>query len=240
MAISAVQVNSKTFVDPTKFIYSPVELESDTWFFWLKDPDVKSFHYESDAGKFTARKEQRSTSTNEYWYAYRKVGGKLRKVYLAALEELTSDRLEQAAREISQPGWEFYSSRKSYTTKKIESCVTPLPTSQSYPSNDFPKWVTVNPELGQLRVEVQNLQSQLADRQTEIWELQSQLADRQTEIWEKSDEAKSISVTLRRVINYLENIAATGRLTQRLRDGLKPESILPLESIIKKLKRHYD
>lgn len=227
MAISAVQVNSKTFVDPTKFIYSPVELESDTWFFWLKDPDVKSFHYESDVGKFTARKEQRSTSTNEYWYAYRKIGGKLRKVYIGAMEELTSDRLEQVAKEISQPGWEFYSSRKSYTTRKEDSCVTPLPTNQSYPSNDFPHWVTVNPELGELRVEVENLRSQLA-------------AMEQEKITRFADEAKSTSVVLRKAVNYLENLVATGRLTQRLRDGIKPELIRPFEAAIQKLKMYYD
>lgn len=227
MKTDTAQVNSKTFLDPTKFIYSPVDIDSEAWFFWLKDPEVKSFHYESDAGKFTARKEQRSTSTNEYWYAYRKIGGKLRKVYLGALEELTSDRLGQVATEISQPGWEFYSSRKSYTTKKKESCVTAPPIDQGCPIDGFPSWVTANPELGELRVEVENLRSQL-------------VAMEQEKIAKFANEAKSTSVVLRGAVNYLENLIATGRLTKRLRDGIEPELIRPFEAAIKKLRLYYD
>lgn len=227
MTINTVQGKDKTFTDPSKFIYSAVELDSDTWFFWLKEPDVKSFHYESEAGKFTARKEQRSTSTNEYWYAYRKIGGKLRKVYLGAMDELTGNRLEQVAKEISQPSWEFYSSRRSYTTKKNKSCVTEVAEKQSYTTDNKPSCVTFNSEVEELRAELENLRSQLA-------------AMEQEKIGKFADEAKSTSVVLRGAVNYLENLVATGRLTQRLRDGIEPELIRPFEAAIKKLKLYYD
>jgi uncharacterized coiled-coil protein SlyX len=163
MTSHTVQVKDGSFTDSSKFIHSPVEVDSDTWFCWLKEPDVRSFHYQSDTGKFTARKEERATSTNEYWYAYRKVQGKLRKVYLGAMEELTGDRLEQVAREISQPSWEFYSSRKSYTTKKEKNCVTALIGEQSYPTNIEPSCVTPSSEVEELRTEVEQLRSQLEE-----------------------------------------------------------------------------
>lgn len=163
MVTNTVQVKGKTFTDPSKFLYSSVVVDSATWFAWLKEPDVRSFHYEGDAGKFTARREERATSTNEYWYAYRKVQGKLRKVYLGAMEELTGDRLEQVAQEISQPGWEFYSSRKSYTTKKKDSCVTAVDEQQSYPIENQLSWVTPNPEVEVLQAELNKLRLQLAE-----------------------------------------------------------------------------
>lgn len=167
MVTDTVQVKGKTFTDPSKFIYSSVAVDSVTWFAWLKEPNVRSFHYESDAGKFTARKEERATSTNEYWYAYRKVQGKLRKVYLGAMDELTGDRLEQVAQEISQPGWEFYSSRKSYTTKKKASCVTAVDEQQSYPIENQLSWVTPNPEVEALQTELNKLRSQLVEADLE-------------------------------------------------------------------------
>ncbi len=160
---NTAQVKGKCCTDPNKPLYPAIELDSDFWFTWLKEPDVRSFHYESETGKFTARKEERATSTNEYWYAYRKIAGKLRKVYLGAMEELTSDRLEQVAAEISQPGWEFYSSRKSYPIKKEESCVTPLTENQSYPINNNSNWVTDNSEAKDLLAEVEQLKSQLVE-----------------------------------------------------------------------------
>lgn len=163
MASNTVQVKGRSFTDPSKFIYSLVEVDSDTWFCWLKEPDVRSFHYESDGGKFTARKEERATSTNEYWYAYRKVAGKLRKVYLGAMEELTGDRLEQVAREISQPNWESRSSRKSYPIKKEKNCVTAVIEEQSYPTDRKLSCVTPSSEVEELRTEVEQLRSQLKE-----------------------------------------------------------------------------
>lgn len=254
MATSVVQVKDKIFTDPSKFIFSSVAVDSATWFFWLKEPDIKSFHYQSGAGKFTARKEQRPTSSNEYWYAYRKIGGKLRKVYLGLTQELIGDRLEQVALEISQPSEEFCSSRKTYASKEKENCVTAFPVDLSYPIDKELTFLAPGSEVGELRAEIETLRSQLAEAEGENnfqecrWKLTDRmnngLGDECRELKKLNrqlqDEAKSISVTLRKVINYLETLFGTGRLTQRLRDGLKPESIFPLESIIKKLKNYYD
>lgn len=169
MAATTAQVKQNICTDPDRPLYPPFEVDSDFWFSWLREPSVKSFHFESDRGKFTARKEERATSSNEYWYAYRKVQGKLRKVYLGAMDELTSDRLNQVAVEISQSGPDYYYSRKSYTTRKEKSCVTSngdstlASASKSYPTEEKESCVTDSSELEALQLEVDQLRSQLAE-----------------------------------------------------------------------------
>lgn len=214
---STAQVKEKFCTDPSKPLYPTIEVDSDFWFAWLKESDVRSFHYESETGKFTARKEERATSTNEYWYAYRKVAGKLRKVYLGAMEELTGDRLEQVAREISQPGWEFYSSRKSYPIKKSESCVTPLTVEQSYPTNKQSSCVTddivetLQAEIMQLRSQIEKTVHLNSAHEQEIKDLKRDLEETQLELQktrsllDASQEVSSHLPALENEINLLRS-----------------------------------
>src|SRR3954451_22191245 len=61
---------------------------------------IVSFGFEDQHGRsFTARREQRDQQW--YWYAYRKHGKKLRKVYLGKPHQLEHDRLQAAARELA-------------------------------------------------------------------------------------------------------------------------------------------
>ncbi len=61
---------------------------------------IASFGFEDHSGRsFTARREQRDQQW--YWYAYRKRGKKLRKVYLGKTEQLEPARLQAAARELA-------------------------------------------------------------------------------------------------------------------------------------------
>ena len=73
-----------------------ITVDSPGWAAWLRDPATRSFSFRGSNGTFTARKERRSGSEG-YWSAYRKRGGKLRKVYLGKAEKLTLARLEDAA-----------------------------------------------------------------------------------------------------------------------------------------------
>src|SRR5215212_6130454 len=83
---------------------SEIAVDSPVWAAWLEDRATRSFSFEGPGGTFTARKERRSGSNEEYWSAYRKRGGKLRKVYLGKAEKLTLARLEEAATELSGHG----------------------------------------------------------------------------------------------------------------------------------------
>src|SRR5829696_4009653 len=79
-----------------------VALGSPVWTAWLEDRATHSFSFEGPSGIFTARKERRSGSNEEYWSAYRKQGGKLRKVYLGKAEKLTLARLNEAAARLTK------------------------------------------------------------------------------------------------------------------------------------------
>jgi serine/threonine-protein kinase PknK len=68
---------------------------SDAWRAALEDDDRAGFHFAGASGQFTARRETRRQTT--YWYAYRKSGRRLHKVYLGRTVELSLERLEQAA-----------------------------------------------------------------------------------------------------------------------------------------------
>lgn len=72
----------------------PIVVGSAAWWRWLA-ADARSFRFEHRLGSFTARREQ--INGNVYWYAYRKVAGKLRKTYLGKTEHLTLDHMERAA-----------------------------------------------------------------------------------------------------------------------------------------------
>src|ERR671913_1395858 len=80
-----------------------ITVDAPHWAAWLRDPATRSFSFRGSFGTFTARKERRSGGA-EYWSAYRKRGGKLRKVYLGKAEKLTLARLEDAARVLAGRG----------------------------------------------------------------------------------------------------------------------------------------
>lgn len=165
---SVAQVRAGVLTDSSKPLYPAIEVGSTFWFSWLKEPDVKSFSFECVYGKFTARKEERATSKHEYWYAYRKLAGKLRKVYLGTSEELSNSRLEIVATEIGQPAKDYYYSRKGYTTQQSKSCVTNGKVSviehgtSSYPIEEIESCVTDDSHAQELQAEVDRLQLELA------------------------------------------------------------------------------
>ncbi|MCA0350660.1 MAG: LuxR C-terminal-related transcriptional regulator [Chloroflexi bacterium] len=72
-----------------------VAVESSAWYAWLKAPTHTTFYFMSTSGTFTARREERRARS--YWYAYSKKAGKTRKVYLGLVEQLSLERLLQAA-----------------------------------------------------------------------------------------------------------------------------------------------
>ena len=73
-----------------------IAVGSPSWIEWLADPATRSFSFRGSSVTYTARKERRSRG-GEYWTAYRRQGGRLRKAYLGKAENLTLDRLDNAA-----------------------------------------------------------------------------------------------------------------------------------------------
>ena len=66
---------------------------------WLAQDWSRSFRYESQFGSFTAIKEKRGGRL--VWYAHRRQGGRLKRVYLGQSENLTAAKLAQAARKLN-------------------------------------------------------------------------------------------------------------------------------------------
>src|SRR5713101_4337832 len=67
---------------------------SEAWFVWLSS--ATTFYYESRLGTFTAHRESRQRG-DQYWTAYRRIAGRLRRVYLGKADQLTPQRLEEVA-----------------------------------------------------------------------------------------------------------------------------------------------
>jgi LuxR family maltose regulon positive regulatory protein len=76
-----------------------IQIGSSQWLDWLNQN--KSFRYKQKKLSFSARKEKRRN--DHYWYAYKRVGGKLIKLYLGKREDLDSERLKYISRKLVSP-----------------------------------------------------------------------------------------------------------------------------------------
>jgi hypothetical protein len=81
------------------------EIGSHEWWEWVSSDKAESFRFECDHGVkgYRARKESIKSRSGSFWYAYKRVGGKLRKRYLGKSDELTLERLESAAYDLAKP-----------------------------------------------------------------------------------------------------------------------------------------
>jgi hypothetical protein len=81
------------------------EVGTSEWWNWLNSEKAKSFRFECDFGVrgYRARKEEIKARAGSFWYAYKRVDGKLRKRYLGKSEELTLEKLESIAYDLAKP-----------------------------------------------------------------------------------------------------------------------------------------
>lgn len=73
---------------------APIPVGNEEWREWLER--ARSFRYDGPTGSYTARREQRAG--RQFWYAYRRVDGKLRKTYMGRPPQLSAELLEETAR----------------------------------------------------------------------------------------------------------------------------------------------
>ena len=76
-----------------------VPVGGDEWRQWLSAAETTSFRFEGEDVAFTARRESRRG--HAYWYAYRRRGSRLEKVYVGRSDEIDLDRLQAAALRLS-------------------------------------------------------------------------------------------------------------------------------------------
>ncbi len=70
-----------------------IRLSEAAWGMWLED--ASSFYFEAGPGSFSARKERQRRGF--FWYAYKRVGGRLLKRYLGQRQAVTLARLNLLA-----------------------------------------------------------------------------------------------------------------------------------------------
>ncbi len=135
---------------------APVLVGSQCWFGWLTNH--RSFHYECPDGKFTACKENRANGN--FWYANRRVGGKLRRCYIGASQDLTLNKLIEVAKQLSDGN--------SYTKSHNTADKSSVNTTQS--SN----------ELEKLKVEIAQLKQVIAERDRQLQAAESRIKELET------------------------------------------------------------
>ncbi|MBI9050155.1 MAG: hypothetical protein JEZ00_12090 [Anaerolineaceae bacterium] len=74
-----------------------IQIDSPSWYEWVNTNN--RFSYKGKNGNYMARKEMRRN--NAYWYAFRRVSGKLHKVYMGKSQELSLSQLEEACFNLS-------------------------------------------------------------------------------------------------------------------------------------------
>jgi hypothetical protein len=75
-------------------------VDSPDWLEWLQEEYSTSFRYETQTLSFTVIREHRQG--RRVWYAHRRLKGKLHRVYLGKSENVTAQKLAQAAQKLAQ------------------------------------------------------------------------------------------------------------------------------------------
>ena len=80
------------------------EVGSHEWWNWINSNEAESFRFECDFGVkgYRARKEEIKSRSGSFWYAYKRVDGRLRKRYLGKSGELSLERLENVAYDLDK------------------------------------------------------------------------------------------------------------------------------------------
>jgi hypothetical protein len=123
--VSLSRVSHEIFqpVDALGNLLSPLNVGSDAWYAWLRDGHNQSFTYRGERGAFTARCERQRNG--RYWYAYRRHGKKVHKVYLGLSERLTTGHLAAAAQTLSEKqAMDISAGAKAAPVSLVDACQT--------------------------------------------------------------------------------------------------------------------
>src|SRR6266496_2453977 len=102
------------------------------WYAWLQTATL--FRVRSPFGTFTMRREQACHKHGTwYWRAYRKRAGKLHRVYVGKVEEVTLEQLNAVARQLFGQGEQKVNSEAEWTHRGA-----PLPNRETIPPSDQP------------------------------------------------------------------------------------------------------
>ncbi len=101
---------------------TPLLVGSKAWFEWLELPESNSFSFDTGSylvSDFTARRENRKKGN--YWYAYNRINGKLRSIYIGVSLDLTFSHLLEVGKQLLN-GRPSEGSEKSGSRYVVEHC----------------------------------------------------------------------------------------------------------------------
>jgi len=147
------------------------EVGSHEWWDWISSSQAESFRFECDFGVkgYRARKEEIKARAGSFWYAYKRVEGKLRKRYLGKSEELTLERLESIAYDLAktaEPRTEVELPNKSagnYLAEAYEQLRTDAIESDKCINQLLEQKVRLEKQVAELHNELGNRQDELKE-----------------------------------------------------------------------------
>ena len=155
------------------------EVGSREWWEWVKSDKAESFRFECDHGVkgYRARKEDIKSRSGSFWYAYKRIDGKLRKRYLGKSDELSLGRLESVAYDLAKPTeagkTELQLPNKSignYTLEELQESLREQRTNAIERENCYQQLLEQKIRLGK---EVQELKEKLNQLHNELGNQQS-------------------------------------------------------------------
>lgn len=88
-----------------KLVHDPsIKVGSERWYEWLSNPTTKSFRYECVLTNYTASKRPNS----QYWNAFKKSSGKLKREYLGKSSDINLDKLHEISILFSMTDDDYY------------------------------------------------------------------------------------------------------------------------------------
>jgi len=155
------------------------EVGTHEWWEWVNSDKAESFRFECEHGVkgYRARKEGIKARSGSFWYAYKRIDGKLRKRYLGKSEELTLERLESVAYDLAKPTeareTELQLPNKSignYTLEELQESLREQRTNAIERENCYQQLLEQKIRLGK---EVQELKEKLNQLHNELGNQQS-------------------------------------------------------------------
>jgi FtsZ-binding cell division protein ZapB len=219
-----------TFFSNSTDSSTKIEVGSEQWYDWLQQLPNKSFSYESGLlGNFTARKETRATSQNEYWSAYKRSHGKLRKVYLGLSQELTAQKLAAVCKEINQSQEDFWLSRQSYlVAKQQKNYVTDAGLGSELPNNKTATdCVTIDETQKSYPVQVTQFEiKELKQKNAELTQQLEQLEQERDQLRSQLEQTASQRTDLRELEQGRDRFLASLRLGKQAPEYKRTKSVL--------------
>lgn len=121
---AVIRAGILTIETPTSGTHLEIPADSDAWFAWLQT--ARTFAFEDPLGRFTARKKRRWRG--EYWYAFRRSGGRLHEIYLGKASNVTLECLRAAAAKLNHMAEHM---SPVQTASPAHAHVRPLPAERS-------------------------------------------------------------------------------------------------------------